>query len=195
MADKTPLKYKDGHAHQFEAGDTINEGSLGTGINANKIADGSVSNTEFQYLGNVTSDIQTQLDGKTSDRATKTNNSGGTIEAGAPVYLEGDGEINKARANSTTTANVYALAVADIANAASGAVQFGGRLTLTTGQWDVITGQVGGLTTGSKYWLSPTTAGRLTTTPPTTAGQQSVWVGTAESTTVMRIDPQPYTGL
>lgn len=32
--------------------------------NATDIADGSVSNTEFQYLGNVTSDIQTQLNGK-----------------------------------------------------------------------------------------------------------------------------------
>jgi hypothetical protein len=35
-----------------------------TGIDASKIADGSVSNSEFQYLGSVTSDIQTQLNGK-----------------------------------------------------------------------------------------------------------------------------------
>jgi len=33
----------------------------GAAIDASKLADGSVSNTEFQYLGNVTSDIQTQL--------------------------------------------------------------------------------------------------------------------------------------
>lgn len=34
------------------------------GIDATKIADGSVTSAEFQYLANVTSDIQTQLDGK-----------------------------------------------------------------------------------------------------------------------------------
>ncbi len=33
-------------------------------IDASKLADGSVSNAEFQYLDGVTSDIQTQLDGK-----------------------------------------------------------------------------------------------------------------------------------
>ena len=36
-------------------------------IDASKIADGSVSNTEFQYLANVTGDIQNQLDGKASN--------------------------------------------------------------------------------------------------------------------------------
>ena len=38
--------------------------SLPTGINAAKIADGSVSSAEFQYLGSVSSDIQTQLNAK-----------------------------------------------------------------------------------------------------------------------------------
>jgi len=38
--------------------------SLPTGINALKIADGSVNNTEFQYLRFVSSDIQAQLDAK-----------------------------------------------------------------------------------------------------------------------------------
>lgn len=38
----------------------------GAAIDASKIADGSVSSTEFQYLANVTSDIQTQFSGKAS---------------------------------------------------------------------------------------------------------------------------------
>lgn len=37
---------------------------LPSGIDAAKIADGSVSNTEFQYLNNVTSAIQTQLNAR-----------------------------------------------------------------------------------------------------------------------------------
>lgn len=36
-------------------------------IDASKIADGSVSNAEFQYLANVTSDIQTQLNAAATD--------------------------------------------------------------------------------------------------------------------------------
>lgn len=38
----------------------------GAAIDASKIADGSVSSTEFQYLANVTSDIQSQFGGKAS---------------------------------------------------------------------------------------------------------------------------------
>lgn len=43
---------------------TIQAADLPTGIDAAKIADGSVSNAEFQYLDGVTSAIQTQLAGK-----------------------------------------------------------------------------------------------------------------------------------
>lgn len=39
----------------------------GAAIDASKIADGSVSSTEFQYLNTVTSNIQTQLDSKVND--------------------------------------------------------------------------------------------------------------------------------
>lgn len=42
----------------------IEAADLPTGIDAAKIGDGSVSNAEFQYLSNVTSDIQTQINGK-----------------------------------------------------------------------------------------------------------------------------------
>ena len=37
-----------------------------TGLDATSIADGSISNTEFQYLNGVSSNIQTQLDSKAS---------------------------------------------------------------------------------------------------------------------------------
>jgi hypothetical protein len=66
---------------------TINNGvvtnaKLATGIDAAKIADGSVSNTEFQRLDGITSNVQTQLDGKQpniqfKDEGTNTGTSGG----------------------------------------------------------------------------------------------------------------------
>ena len=37
-----------------------------SGLDATSIADGSVSNTEFQHLNGVTSNIQTQIDTKAS---------------------------------------------------------------------------------------------------------------------------------
>ena len=54
---------------------SITNAKLATGIDVAKIADGSVSNAEFQYLDGVTSSIQTQLDGKAS---TTLNNLGTT---------------------------------------------------------------------------------------------------------------------
>lgn len=44
--------------------DTIQAGDIPSGVDATKIGGGSVTNTEFSYLGNVTSDLQTQLNAK-----------------------------------------------------------------------------------------------------------------------------------
>jgi hypothetical protein len=63
-----------------------------------------------------------------------------------------------------------------------------GVLSGTTAQWDAVTGQTGGLTAGVDYFLSAATAGRVTTTPPATAGQYNVYVGRAKSTTDMHLD-------
>jgi hypothetical protein len=47
----------------------VNNDKIATGIDAAKLADGSVSNTEFQTLNGVSSAIQTQLDGKVDENA------------------------------------------------------------------------------------------------------------------------------
>ncbi len=46
---------------KFIADLAVTDEKVATGLDAAKLADGSVSNTEFQYLSGVTSDIQTQL--------------------------------------------------------------------------------------------------------------------------------------
>lgn len=43
---------------------TVSNSQLGTGIDATKIADGSVTNAEFQYINTLSSNAQTQLDAK-----------------------------------------------------------------------------------------------------------------------------------
>jgi hypothetical protein len=47
----------------------VTDAKIGTGIDAAKLGDGSVSNTEFQYLNGVSSAIQTQLDAKVDENA------------------------------------------------------------------------------------------------------------------------------
>jgi len=61
---------------------TIAAGDLPTGIDAAKIADGTVSNAEFQYLNGVTSAIQTQLNTKATE---------GTNVAFTSVNINGTG--------------------------------------------------------------------------------------------------------
>lgn len=61
---------------------TIAAGDLPTGIDAAKIADGTVSNAEFQRLNGVTSDIQPQLDTKATE---------GTSVAFTSVNINGTG--------------------------------------------------------------------------------------------------------
>lgn len=46
----------------------------GAAIDATKIADGSVTNTEFQYIGSLTSDAQTQLNARVVGPASATDN-------------------------------------------------------------------------------------------------------------------------
>lgn len=112
---------------------------------------------------------------------------GAALLAGNAVYTSGVNAINKAAAGASGTKDVLGLTTAAISNAASGQVQTNGFLTLTTTQWDAITGATGGLTANAIYFLSAT-AGLLTTTVPTTVGQWVAEVGRAISTTDMLID-------
>ena len=67
-------------ADQLAANVVVNASiAAAAAIDATKIADGSISNTEFQYLNGLTSAIQTQLDAKdvtSSSTTTFTNKSG-----------------------------------------------------------------------------------------------------------------------
>lgn len=121
-----------------------------------------------------------------------TNNNAGSLVIGTPVYSVANSAVDKAKADAVGTANVIGLvADASISAAASGGVQMGGILNATTGQWDTVAGTTGGLTKDLFYYLDPTTAGKLTPTAPTAAGQYVVCVGIAISTTELKIEIQP----
>jgi hypothetical protein len=125
-----------------------------------------------------------------------TNASGGYINIGMPVYSSGINAVQPGRANSVSTAYIVGLAVNPfVAPGDEGLFQLNGYLDALESQWDAVTGQVGGLTTGAPYYLDPNTAGMLTATAPSMMGQFIVQIGTAISSTRIDIDIQAPIGL
>lgn len=121
-----------------------------------------------------------------------TNSNAAPIVIGAPVYPGGNDTVDLAKADASGTVQVLGLVRAtSIGIAASGEIQTDGVLAATTGQWDAVTGEAGGLVAGTVYYLDPSTAGKLTLTAPFTAGQYVVRVGLATSTTEMEISIEP----
>lgn len=66
-------------------------------------------------------------------------------------------------ANAETLPNAIGLVGEPILMGENGAVQTDGKITATTAEWDAVTGQTGGLTPGSVYYLGA--IGGLTVTP------------------------------
>lgn len=100
----------------------ISGGGLSAPINAVDIADGSVSNTEFQYLNGVTSNIQTQIDGiggggwdeqtltsnvTLTNTTTLTNVSGFSFDLEANSTYIFSGEILVTNGNSAVGLDIY----------------------------------------------------------------------------------------
>lgn len=72
-------------------GGSIVETDLPTGINAARIANGSISNTEFQYLNGVTSAIQTQISAIQTSRIIQVVNSqSGAVATGNTAMPQDD---------------------------------------------------------------------------------------------------------
>jgi hypothetical protein len=71
---------------------------------------------------------------------------------------------------------------------ATGRLIAAGPLTLLTTEWDAVTGGVGGLAPGARYFVTPGPAGFLTTLTPTAGlGDSQKPVGLALSTTTMAV--------
>jgi len=118
-----------------------------------------------------------------------TNVQGGAITIGQPVYASTTGA-KLADANTYDSSCVIGLVTdTSVANGDTGTIQNAGALTATTGQWDAVTGQSGGLTAGSTYFLS-TDVGLMITTPPTTTGTVVAPLGKALTTTIFIINIQ-----
>lgn len=122
-----------------------------------------------------------------ANSATKTNNSGSTINIASPVYVSGT-DVELAQANAQSTVRVAGLAGATTTNGSDLEVVADGVFTATTGEWDAVTGETGGLTPGEDYFLDASAAGALTQTAPDSSGEFVLRVGHALSDTEMEIE-------
>lgn len=122
------------------------------------------------------------------DVVTKLNANIGALVIGTPVYPSSATQVDKASAGASGTKKVLGLVLTtSIAAAASGFIQTDGVITATTAQWDAVAGTTGGLTFGAIYYLSAT-AGLITATAPSAAGNFVCPVGLALSPTELDID-------
>ncbi len=114
--------------------------------------------------------------------------------AGEVVYVDSAASVDLAQANADGTSTPLGVTQANVAAAAVGVVVIDGTLTLTTGQWDAVTGLVGGLVAGDRYYMSPDLPGNMLPQSAIgaalTAGEYCVRVGQACDTTTLRVEMQ-----
>ena len=112
----------------------------------------------------------------------------GDVVPGTPVYTTIGSRFDVADATALPAAKMVGLATTSTLAGNAADVQTQDVLTLTTGQWDAVTGQTGGLTSGSTYWLDGASAGLITTTPPATpVSGYNVRVGVALTSVALDI--------
>lgn len=107
------------------------------------------------------------------------------VVVGTPVYLTGAGHIELARANAAGTAPVIGVANEAASTSAQAEYITEGKVTKT--DWSAVAGTTT-LTVGATYYLSPTTAGRITSTAPIAVGEYVVKVGRATSPLVLDLE-------
>jgi len=128
--------------------------------------------------------VHVSKDGLTETTSQHTLTANETINVGQPVYVSSADTVNLADADTLNTSHVLGLAVTDATANSNVIVMADGSVERS--DWTAITGTAS-LTPGVVYYLS-TTAGGLTSTPPTGDGDNIVRCGVAVSTTKFDIE-------
>jgi hypothetical protein len=117
----------------------------------------------------------------------KNNDTGNTIPIGTPV-IASSGNAILAKADAQSTIRVAGLASETANDNTSFEVLADGIQTATLAEWDVITGETGGLSEGLDYFLSAATEGKLTVNAPDAQGEFVLRIGFALSPTEMEVE-------
>ena len=128
--------------------------------------------------------------GPSGETVVLTNGDSVPLVIGTPVAVISPGTVQRAVANDPALTRAFGLVFdQSIAPGNSGQVMTDGELIATTSQWDLITGQVGGLTTQAFYYLDPSTPGKLSISAPpsTNTGRFVVQIGQAYAPTSLEV--------
>lgn len=175
------------------AGRTVVTNSNGVGGNINvdlDVVTGLVAgtynaaNVTVDVYGRVTGIVASSASGQ-SNNTTGTNNEASTIAKLSAVYSDGSGTFRKANANAEATSKPQGILAVATNVAAGGNMVTAGEVVGTTTEWDAITGQTGGLTINANYFLDNVTAGKITTSVPSSGFL--VQMGRATSTTTLLV--------
>jgi hypothetical protein len=109
---------------------------------------------------------------------------GASIEIGHPLYIS-SGLVYPAKADAAGTSQVTGISFASVSSGEDCGYLTEGSITRI--DWTAVAGTAT-LSAGVTYYLDPATAGRITTTAPTTAGQSVVRVGRAVDTTTLDVE-------
>ena len=104
------------------------------------------------------------------------------VSEGDALYMRtSDGQVGKASAADGTVENAFVVGFANTSATANSTVKV------------IVIGikTMSGLDAGDLYFLSPSTAGGITLTPPSSAGQAVVRLGEAATTTSLAIQIEP----
>lgn len=160
-------------------------GDINVDLTSGVVTPGTYNSVTVDTYGRVTSGSTVSTTTAVT-QVSLTNNIGSTAAIGFVVYSDTSGTFKLAQANALATRKPTGIILdTSIAAAAAGNIATTGTVTATTAQWDAVTGGSGGLTAGSFYYLSTSTAGGLTATVPTTGW--AVRVGKALSTTQLEL--------
>lgn len=160
-------------------------GNIDVDLTSGVVTPGTYNSVTVDTYGRVTSG-STVSSAVESTTLQLTNNQGSTVAIGRAIYTDASNSFKLAQSNALATRKAGGLVAAgSINNGAAGDIVTSGVITATTGQWDAVTGQTGGLTPDAYYYLSGSQAGALTPTAPTTGWL--VRVGKALSTTKMLV--------
>lgn len=105
-----------------------------------------------------------------------------TLVPGTPVAVQA----GAVRGNATNASKSMIVGLVQVSTDVTlqTPVLCAGKMTLTTAEWDTVTGQSGGLSPSATYYLSETPGG-LSTTAPTALGSSVTVVGRASSSTAL----------
>jgi len=115
-----------------------------------------------------------------------------TLVPGMPVSAGiTDGSVVRGNATSVVNSSIFGLISVGADVTLPVLIQSESALVLTPTQWDIVTGDSGGLISGARYYLD-VQPGKITTTPPSAPGSSITAIGRALSSTAMVLHIQPY---